>query len=345
MVSSEHTTSLNELVRDFNKELHHGLGLLHKSTYKKCLFEHDCNDPTILGHSVSRSMLKSIQHNGEVISPNARTSKDLSGLSNLNLKFMPEGVGRASTGTFTCQAHDSLFQSIDSSPFHFEDLSTLNLLYYRAILRETWLLSKVRPGVAHAERYGPVPTPFSIHPNTRLKALRDSIKSVYPHLLGPDCPVGHIVRRIKTPRPILAASCAGGSLISINNIELPVSWTFSVLPQADEHVVVASYLKGSVGQTYFSHFGEVDGRELQAAVSAELIYFGENWFIHPKAWCGYGEKKRDSIIEAYDNFKELIAGDYKWWDRDPKTPWHKYLGVANRHQLNLFRYDESVFAP
>lgn len=288
-------------------------------------------------------MLRSIEHDGEVITPSARTSKDQFGRSKLNLQFMTEGVGRASTGTFTCQSHDALFQIIDSGPLDFRDKVTFNLLYYRAILRETWLLSKVKPGVAHAERNGPLPTPLSIHPNTRLKALRDSIRSVKPHLQEPDCPLGHIVRRIKTPRPILAASCAGGSLIGINNVELPVSWAFSVLPQADEHLVVASFLKGTVGESYFRHFGEVDGRELQAAVSAELIYFGENWFLHPKVWSAYGERKREAIVEAYDNFKELIAGEYAWWDRDPKTPWYKYLGVTNRHQLNLFRYDESVF--
>ncbi len=335
---------MRDRARDFNKEYHHFLDLIQKGIFKKCLFEGDCSEPTILAHSVSRSVLKMIQHNGEVMAPMSRISKDASGLSRPNLTFRPEAVPQASTGTFTCRTHDGLFNSIDISPFDVHKNAVLNLLYYRAILKETWILHKIRSGMRHIEdKKGPLPTPVSIHPDTRLKALRDSIKIVRPFLYKEEGPLVHVVRHVKTSRPILAASIAGGSLSSMNEIEMPVSWTFSVLPQASEHVIVASCLKGSVAETYFNHFKETDGRELQAAVSAELIFFGENWFIHPIVWSAYGERKQEAIVDAYYNFKELIGGEYAWWDRGPKTPWHKYLKVTNRHQLNLFRYNESVF--
>ena len=128
---------MKDQVRDFNKEYHYGLDLLHKGAYKKCLFEHDCTEPTILAHSVSRSVLKSLQHNGEVVAPAIRISKDPSGRSRPNLTFEPEVVTRASTGTFTCQAHDSFFHIIDTGPFDFDNTTLLNLLYYRAVLKET----------------------------------------------------------------------------------------------------------------------------------------------------------------------------------------------------------------
>ena len=334
---------MKDQVRDFNKEYHYGLDLLHKGAYKKCLFEHDCTEPTILAHSVSLSVLKSLQHNGEVVAPAIRISKDPSGRSRPNLTFEPEVVTRASTGTFTCQAHDSLFHIIDTGPFDFDNTTLLNLLYYRAVLKETWLLSKMRAGIAHLEEKGPLPTPLSIHPGVRLRALRDSINGVRPFLETTDCPLVHIVRHVKTPHPILAASCAGASSHIVNGVEIPVTWTFSVLPQASEHVIVASFLKGNIAEKYVNHFRETNGRELQAAISAELIYFGENWFIHPKVWFAYGKRKQAAITDAYNNFEEMLIGNYKWLDKEPRTPWYKYMGVSNRHQLNLFRYDESMF--
>ena len=298
-------------IRDYNKELHYGLDLLHKGTYNKCLFEDDCTEPTISAHSISRAVLKTIQCNGKVITPNTRTSKDDSGRSHLNLTFTPEVTTRASTGRFSCQAHDSLFDIIDANRIDFDNPKVLNLLYYRAILRETWTLSKSRTGTTYQESKGPSPTPSSIHPDTRLKALHDSISSIKPFLDRTDCPLTHIVRHVSTARPILTASCAGGSAIRVNGIDRSVSWAFSVLPQTREHVVVASYLKNSVAETYFSHFGKTNGRELQAAISAELIYFGENWFLHPKVWAAYGKTRREAIADAFNNVEELLMGKYR----------------------------------
>lgn len=345
MKASQNEQSVRDQVRDLNKEIHHGLDLIHKGIYEKCLFESYCTEPTILAHSVSRAVLQTIQQDGEVLTPTSRTSKDSHGLSHINLTFRPEVITRASTGTFTCRSHDGLFNSIDSSPFDVNNDLVLNLLYYRAILKETWILHKIHSGMRYIEdKKGPLPTPVSIHPDTRLKALRDSIKIVGPFLHKEEVPLVHVVRHVKTPRPILAASIAGGGMTYLNEIEMPVSWTVSVLPQANEHVIVASFLKGSVGEKYFDLIRETNGRELQAAISAELIFFGENWFIHPKVWSAYGKRKRVAITEAYNNIEELRIGKYRWRDRDSETPWYKYLGVTNRHQLNLFRYDESAFS-
>ena len=335
---------MRDELRRQNKELHYGLDLIHKGVHKECLFESHCMEPTISAHSVSRTILNSIQLEGQVIAPNTRNSKDESGRSQIDLRFMVQAVSRASTGTFACQGHDRLFDLIDHTPMDFDDPRVLNLLYYRAILREAWLLQKIRLGMLYAESKGPLPTPLSLHPDTRLKALLDSIARIRPHLDDRDCPLTHIVRRVKSARPILAASCAGASAVFLNGFSQPVSWTFSVLPQDREHVAVASFLKDSIAESYFKHFRKADGRELQAVISAELIYFGENWFLHPKVWEAYGETKRTAITQAYNNVEELILGNYTWWDRDEKTPWHKYMNVANRHQLNLFRYDKSVFA-
>ena len=352
---------MTDEISGYNKELYYGLDLARKGTYRKCLFVDDCTEQTIWAHSVSRAVLETIQHHGEVIKPHTITSKDDSGRSHVGLRLMPEAISQASIGTFTCHTHDSIFNCIDTTPMDFDDPKVLNLLFYRAILKDAWVLFKTQKATMYQERKGPLPNPWFVHPYTRLKALLDLMSRIRPFLDGTDCPLlMHIIRRVKTAHPILAASCArGGSILAfderagqeipardvraLTSIEPNSSWVFTVIPQANGHVVVASWLKGSVAENYFAHFNKINGRELQAAISAELIYFGENWFLHPKVWASYGNTKQNAIVTSYNNVAELVTGTYKWWDRDEKIEWHEYIKVNNRHQLNLFRYNESVF--
>ena len=248
----------------------------------------------------------------------------------------------------------------------FDNPKLLNLLFFRAMLMEVWALLKTRKGVIFWEQEkGQIPTTPSIHPEIRLKALLDAVNRLRP-FIGKDGnsrdknPATHIVRRVKTSRPFVAASSAGGSLTRVFDIyteqELSMndvrhftgknpnnSWSFTVIPQASEHVVVASWLNVSQVENYFSYLKNVNGRELTAAISAGLICFCENWFLHPKVWESYGGAKQKAIVTAYDNLIETQMGKYNLWDNDKK--WHTRMGVPNRHQINLFNYDESRFTP
>ena len=114
-----------------------------------------------------------------------------------------------------------------------------------------------------------------------------------------------------------------------------------MIPREAEHVVVASWLKGSQAANYFQHFKEVDGRELEAAVSAELIGFCESWFLRPRVWESYNKRKKDAIVRAYRNSERLAAGGYRWIERGKKK-WYEFMNIHNRHQINLFRYDKSA---
>ncbi len=107
--------------------------------------------------------------------------------------------------------------------------------------------------------------------------------------------------------------------------------------------MVASWLKNSPAYAYFQHSNEVQGRELQEAVSAELILLCENWFLSPRVWTSFSATKQAAIIDAYDNTRELLSGQYGWHDRTDDTPWFEYLNLGNRRQINLFRYNKTVF--
>ena len=178
--------------------------------------------------------------------------------------------------------------------------------------------------------------------------------------LSSGSPIGHVVRRIRTTRPIIAASAAGSTLdmafdeekrhsLSMSETQEITgknpncTWAITVIPESKEHIVVASWISNSWAAQFFSHLREAHGRELEEAVSAELILFCENWFLHPKVWNSFSNTKRKAILDSYDNIDRLMEGSYQWQDKRPSTKWHAHINVPNRHQLNLFRYNESVF--
>ena len=347
-------------INERNRELHYYLDLIRKGTFNKCLFADGCAERPIQAHSVSRAILSTIQQNGNVIQPSTRMIKDDAGRSLPDVRFNSAPITLASTGRFACETHDKEFQIIDTPFMDFDNAKVLDLLFFRAMLMEAWTLLRTLKGITHLERQkGQIPTSPSTRHDIRLKAVLDAVNGIKPFIrdvnyISAKSPVEHIVRRVKSNRPFVAASSAGGGLDRafdyLTGQELPtqnvqslmgkvpnVSWSFTVIPQAKNHIVVASFLKGSGVGDYFSHLKNLNGRELTAAISSELICFCENWFLSPKVWGSYGDTKRKAIKTAFNNFEEIQVGKYTWWDKD-KEKWHDFMDVPNRHQINLFRY-------
>ena len=98
----------------------------------------------------------------------------------------------------------------------FGDGKILNLLFYRAVIRELWQLLRVQRAVMWLEERMQLPGSQSVHPfKNRQKAL-DDLAARLRLLIDTDNPnnhavqIEHIVRRFKTDQPVVAASCAGG---------------------------------------------------------------------------------------------------------------------------------------
>ena len=346
-----------EAVRDFRETW---IRLRKEGEYRHCVYEDHCTERAIYAHSVSRSVLNLIQADGHVIRPG--TDFDGENLTRPYVNFEAAGLRSASTGTFICHKHDSVFQEIDASPVDIENPHIRNLFLYRAVLREIWRLLSVRPMTDWVDYQGPGLQRPTIHPESRLQSLlywRNAIKpfitSGGPIRTAP--PVEHLVRRVKSAYPVLAASGASGGLSFIQDqrtgtkflndrlrshlgVEKYACWSMTIVPQEKEHVVLVSWLKGSAAQRYFTHLIELQGRELEAAISAQLILFHENWFISPLAWKGYGKRKQEAVLNAYYNFDKMLTGGYSYLDTDQKIPWYEHLDLPNRHQINLFAYDQ-----
>ena len=289
------TTESNPL----NREFHYFWDLLYRGKYTQCLFDESCTEQAIWAHSISRSMLSTMQNDGKVLEPGTRRGNNDKGRPMLDISFVAKGIKRASTGTFTCRRHDEIFTLIDSTEMDLSNPRVLNLLFFRAILRDLWTLLRTQNAKIYLQKRYSLPDTLLGKPEVRMRALFEAKKLIGPFLEQQDCPIlSHIVRYVKTDRPFLAASYGTGGFVQAFDretgqevsadrlrrrlsIEPNCTWSFSVIPQGKRHAIVASCLKNSNAENYFSHLKTLNGKELESAISAELIFFCENWFIHP----------------------------------------------------------------
>ena len=352
-----------EEISEINKTVHEALDLLHKGASRNCLFEKGCAGSVVNAHAVSQAILDTIQEGGHLKGPQVKYIQDEKGRSCPHVEFNSVGITQASIGTFACQTHEVAFERIDTIPMDFEDPGILDLLLYRAVLREIWLLSKSENLTDWVDQRAPYIQKPPIHPDTRLESLQYFRECIRPQLKANDpiknkSRVQHMVRCVKSDSPILATSSASGGSMLVRDpntgevlpamavrtgmgMEPYTCWGLTIIPQNKEHMVLISWLEGSAAELYFEHLRTAQGKELEAAVSVDLLLFSENWFLSPKVWAAYGAKKQEAIITAFTNFPEMLSGQYSWLDKNEGTPWYEYLKIPNRHQLNLFRYDQS----
>ena len=354
------TGMLEDKTKQFNAEIYSQLRRLWKFDPKKCLFSKECDEGTIKAHSVPRTILSGMQEHGHVLQPANRISNNESGKATGTPMFQSVGIHEASTGYFVCRRHDDTFREIDTPEPDLSNQRILDLLMYRACLKELWIQIKT---IDVAKEVGKdIALPPQMLPEVKIRAIFDLASKLKYRIgktrdttLGDKTQTKHIVRKIKTELPFLAASSAGsssdmvweeytGSVLSLDDTqrmtgrEPNTSWTITVIPSEQEHAVIVSCLQGSYIENRFSHIQGANGADLEEAISAELLLFCENWFIHPAVWRRFGSRRRESIQETFDNFDQLIEGGYDFRERGKNMKWHEFLGITNRHQINLFRH-------
>ena len=325
---------------------------------KRCLFSPGCAGKPIKSHTVPRNILRTIQVEHHVTRLTGRTSTDHDGAPSLSVKAQNIGINKASTGPFVCKRHEDLFAQIETPHADIHDNRILDLMMYRATLLELWQQLRVTEPLS---RYVHPSIPPPLRPSHKLRATTDLTDRLGPRFSPEGCDsqpaidIKHLVRTIKTTKPIVAVAQANSSAdIAMNkatgNIvpldqtrrltdrEPNCSWSLTVIPKTDNHTVIVSYVASSEAETFFQHIATANGAELEAAVSAEIILFSENWYLNPSVWDAYGEKRQKAILSAYDNFEQLITGKYYYRDKHQSQPWYEFFGLPNRHQINLFRF-------
>ena len=324
---------------------------------KRCLFSPCCQGKLIKSHTVPKNILRAIQLENHVIQLTGRLLTDASGEVRQPVKAEKIGINNASTGPFVCRYHEDLFEEIERPDADVRDRRILDLMMYRATLLELWKQLTLDEPLS---KYVPPSMPPNIRPSHRLLAITDLTNRLgegfSPEVAGyqPAIEIKHFVRKIKTSGPIVGAAQAHGSadlfIKKSTGQHIPMgkaslytdkepnaSWSLTVIPRADNHTVIFSYVDNSAAEQFFPHIATANGSELEAAVSAEIILFSENWYINPSVWEAYGQKRQQAILTAYDNFDELIVG-INYDLKPPTQPWYDFLQLPNRHQINLFRF-------
>ena len=346
--------------RQFNTQIYQQLRELWRFNPRKCLHSESCEERTIKAHSVPRNVLSRMQEHGHVLQPINKISKNQDGRATGQPILEETGINEASTGYFVCRPHDGLFEKIDAPETDLSDIRILNLLMYRASLKELWTQIKTIETVRNVTK--DFALPVEVIADVRLRAisdlvlgLKDQIEESRDQRQSKPLRIEHVIKHIRTDFPFLAASSAGsasdvvtekdtGRVLSLaagkrlTGRELNTTWTITVIPKEKEHTVVISYLKGSYAENYFSHIQGSNGTDLQEAVSAELLVFCENWFIHPAVWKSFGLKRQKAMQETFDNFDKIIEGRYDYKNKRKNVKWYEFLGITNRHQINLFRH-------
>ena len=346
--------------RQFNAQIFSQMRELKEFNPRECLHSQLCREMTVKAHSVPRAILSKMQVNGHVIEPVGKMVKDETGRATNLAIFKQTGINEASTGFFVCRYHDDLFRDIDTPDPDLSDENILNLLMYRATLKELWTQIKV---IEHARNASAtIPIPIQLTPDVRLRAILDLTNRLKTQIEGQGnhdqshtLKIEHIVKHIKTEFPFLAGSSATSSSDVVAQIdsgrvaplersrnltgrEPNTSRTITVIPRNKDHVVVISYVQGSYAENFFSHIKGANGADLQEAISAELLVFCENWFIHPAVWRSFSGKRQTAFQQTYDNFEQLVTGEYDFRKKRKNVKWHEFLGITNRHQINLFRH-------
>ena len=340
------------------QELKQHLQEIWQNDPRRCLFSPCCQGKPIKSHTVPKNILRAIQVANHVTRLTGRLLTDASGAISQPVKAEPIGIKKASIGPFVCRYHEDLFKEIERPDANLRDKRILDLMMYRATLLELWKQLTVTEPIA---KYVPPSMPPHLRPSHRLRAITDLTNRLgqgfSPEVAGyqPAIEIKHVVRTIKTRTPIVAAAEAHssadlvinqttGQTIPMEQTQLHThkepncSWSFTVIPGTDSHAVIVSYVANSEAERFFQHIATANGAELEAAVSAEIILFSENWYLNPSVWEAYGQKRQQAILTAYDNLDELITGAYDYDLKPPTQPWYDFLRVPNRRQINLFRF-------
>ena len=346
--------------REFNRRVQAEIMRMRRNDPQKCLFAQDCEETPIKAHSVPRNTLAKLQLYGHVIQPTSKLGKDEKDRLQTRSSLELIGINEASTGTFVCRAHDDIFKEIDQPHIDLENDRLLDLLMYRAALLELWTQLKTLETMLDVRRA--VPLYPTIDPEVKLRAAADLVSRLkrqfqigYRGNSTDAVRAKHVVRKLKTELPFLASASAStssdividrlsGEILSLEETgrrtgrEPNTSWTFIVIPDEKEHAVVTSWIEGSEADDFFDDMKNANGAGLQEVVSVRLLTFCENWFLHPAIWRKYGEKRRQAMTEAFNNFESLLDGRYERTESLSAAKWHERWKIANRHQLNLFRY-------
>lgn len=298
------------------------------TAYRECLFCEDSSQrKKVKGHSIQRSLIaKFLAENSHVImfknedSMKFLSTKEITPFLSARAELV--GVNQATTGYFTCEEHERIFEPIEQGPLELNRSRNRFLFALRAIAYQTW-----RVKVAHNAWHSAVKDSGS--------ALDDYVEMFSDMMQGVDSFLQSALRRYDEKR----YNCIKHKVIKVKTSPtLAVSeWSsygdkdylnygLTVLPINERNTTaIIHYLEEDTEklQASLGHLFAAAKQDQKQILSRVIIEDFENVTLSPRVWNQFGPEKQQRIREHYI---DTI--------RDPNL--HRLVKIEGEEHLNFF---------
>ncbi len=276
----------------------------------RCYYSPNCTGVTIQAHTISKSWMKPLSRAGKVY---WFSNGGVKGMQLQHLKGVPSlvSVKVASAHPFCCAEHDKNFNLIDQPNLHSPSSHQLNLMFYRALLRQLHVDTAASKWLAKYPLGRWVAALFGVQANSRgLKLLQSACSVVQEAISKPqhsERRVRHLSRLVKG-HPTLACATAAAWQRHPGG---PGAWGVTVIPQATGHLVVYHFctlvpvgagIKEDLDKKSSYLCSEImlaDEQALARRVSYDVLCLCEEFCLAPNVWDSYPEKVREDIRRLF----------------------------------------------
>ena len=336
--------------------------MLKRKSFRKCTVGEGCRGKIVQGHLIPRAWLRAIATQDEVyvFSPHSPPKALMDEDPDYELP-MKEHVNNALTRYFTCEEHEKLFFPIDELDPDLSLLQNIHLVIYRSLLAQLWLedfllrchkrlaeespedemfraLAQVNAEHLQGLRYYKRVTEKCLDPE-RCKRCRG----------GPCKTIGHIKRHMQGKRGISASQFSDGTRLRVRDnseyqthVQSVANWGLAVLPTKRGHAALLNYFleERAIIQSELNYIAGLQGKRLEAYISAMLLSSCEDIAISPSFWEGLGSKRQDAIRSRFRNYMpDIGVGTLEMIDKwtEERLRSHSIEQIPNPSHINLFR--------
>ena len=332
--------------------------------YRQCMVGEEHKAPTVGGHLIPESWLKKICANRRVVMFVSHPIGLFKGLElapdEYSVPVQKPHISNATKRQFTCQLHECLFSLCDSPKPDTKKLEVLNLMAYKAILAQLWDQRLSEKAVLAALKETPDNEVFQVLTELSQKCVigLKHYKGQVEQCLHPDqccrcnggqCRViSHVVRHIPGIPTLAVSEFTSGdrTIVDVHQrIQYMTQWGLTVFPIERGHTAVLHYFPEESGVSCLmdqtvTDFRSLNGKRLQAMLSALILGSCENFAISPTIWEKFGPKRRYAIMQRYKTdmpytgigtMEQIARGEIRrFMQTEPLPP--------NHQQLNLFSH-------
>ncbi len=286
-----------------------------RTAIRKCLAPGGCKRKAVEGHTVPRSVLRSMTQ-GTTVMTFAKQPVVVEPYS----PPTEQPISHTLTGYFACEKHENLFAPIEKEIPDFNNPVHLSLLAYKPLLKamlDKQVLRVAFEAQAQEDTKSDFPA-YMVHLCTMMEYGIGYYKHRAEQALGiatphpeydaePDELLHRVIRVPSKRRAVAVSGWSNGLRSSVTpspdggTIELISQAGCTVYPLENEHVVVYHYTAGDEAGIRKSnwHLYNATGETLQRRISQDILRHCEEIVIPVEAWSDFSEEKKQAICDYF----------------------------------------------